>query len=127
MATKSADKPNTKVTKTIDGIKVTVDLRALGDMRFMRLMSTLFKLDKEHDEAHESGDAERYGDLTIDMMDRLDDVARLMFGRECESVQSAVAAKNDGFLSFDQWAAFISKVVEACQKNFNARPAPEHE
>lgn len=126
MAAKSAGKPNTKVTKTIDGVKVTVDVRAFSDMRLIRLMAELFKLDKENEQAGKDGETEAFGEIAIEMMDKLDGVAALIFGDECEAVQEAFAAKNDGYLSFDGWMTFISETIEAYQKNANARPAPEH-
>lgn len=120
---KSTANPDTKLTKTVDGVKVSVDMRAFTDMRFVRLMTGLFKLDKQHDEA----EGERLGELTVQMMDALDDLARLMFGHEFETVQSKVAAKTDGYLSFQDWMTFITDVVEAySQKNADARPVPEH-
>lgn len=123
---KSAAKPNTRVTKTIDGIKVTVDVRALSDMRLVRTMTALLKLEKRRDEAGDEGNAELFGELALEMMDRLDDVAKLIFGDDSQAVQDALAEKNDGYLSFMDWYSFISDVLQRYQKNFDARPLPEH-
>lgn len=120
--------PDTKVSKTVNGIKVTVDTRAFQDMRFMRLMTAMMKLEKEHEEASENGDYEAFGGKALEMMDKLDSVAELMFGDEWERVQSDLAEQNDGFISFGDWSSFISETIKACkQKNPAAHPAPERE
>lgn len=118
--------PTNRVTKTISGVKVTVDPRTFTDIRFIRRFSELMKLDAKMDKAGEDGDVGSVGELTLELLDGLDALAEDIFKGDVDAVRDKVAEENGGYLPFDVWLGFLMDVVKAFQKNPNARPAPEH-
>ena len=107
------------ITKEIYGIEVTLDPRALTDMRFVKKLSNLMKLDKKLKAAQKKGDDDKVGEISLKLFDDLDDIARSIFGsaKAVESYQQKVADMNDGFLTYESWLDFVMEIVVTYQKN----------
>lgn len=109
-------------TEAVDGIDVTIDTRALEDMRFFKVFTRLNRLDEEREETGD--DPKASGRISVEMMDALDELAERVFGERTGEYQRAVSERNGGYLVFSDWLGFVMDTVMAfSQKNAEARPS----
>lgn len=96
-----------KETKTIDGIKVTIDPRVFNDYRVAKKMVQVQALSESEDE-----------DNAYILVD-FDDLANLVLGRQqFERIQARIAKDNDGIVPSDVVFEFFGKVMtEFAPKN----------
>lgn len=106
------------VTKEISGIEVSLDPRITNDLRFFRSMTEMMRVSQKREKIQKK-DPSKAADITLEMMDKLDDVTKMLFGsrKSVEEYQAKLAEKNDGFLEFQTWLDFVMDVVTAYQKN----------
>ena len=106
------------VTKEISGVEVSIDPRATTDLRFLKAMTELMRVNQKRDKL-QAKDPDKATDLTFKLMEMLEDVARMLFGsqKSVEQYQAKLAEQNDGFVGFREWLSFVMEVVNTYQKN----------
>lgn len=105
--------------REIMGVPVEIDRRRLTDVRMVRKMAGLLKLDRDREKADKKGDQSKSQNIMLDMFEALDDVSLFAFGSKAEvdRVQNELAEKNDGYLAFETWLGFVMEVIGSGQKN----------
>lgn len=104
--------------KTVKGIHLDLDPRIFEDIEVLELSA---KTATPAPDDLSDVERARFGSQRILDIKAL---SMALFGDDYERVQKELRAKNDGFLTFEEWTKFVNATQKAYQKKDDARPAP---